>query len=153
MIDVDGKLSVVWKIGLLFAGSAAYAAIRYVVFQPDHLHHVPLFIANKAISMGAAFSFAIAFWHQRGTRRSEPGGEVPCRSDAWLRAGVVGSLIHILMSVNLLRPGYFEEFFQSDQRMTGSGELIVALGAFAAGLLYLLTRRQINSLIRHPFRS
>ena len=131
------------KIGLVFAGSFGYAVMRYVIFNLENLPHLPLFVLNKAVSTAAGLCFVIAFVIRAGAV-----GEDQRRRAAWLRAGVFGALWHVPMSLSLLRPGYFDEFFQDDGRMTAVGEGVFALGAAAAGLLYLLTRRHLTPRAR-----
>jgi hypothetical protein len=48
------------------------------------------------------------------------------------------------MSLAILRPGYFKEFFAADAsgRMSFNGEAVFMFGATAAGGVYLLTRSQ-----------
>jgi hypothetical protein len=129
------------KIVLLFILAMAYSAIRYVGFAPANLEHLPVFVLNKGISMAAAFCFTFAFWQQwrrmRGTvTRVDPA--------TWFRAGIFGVVIHVLLSLAILRPSYFPEFF-ADDRLSFNGELIFLLGALAAGGIYLLSRNAWTS--------
>jgi hypothetical protein len=119
------------QITLLFAACTAYAVVRYAVFLPENRHSLPVFIVNKGVSMAAALCFAVAFWRQWRGHGAEAAG--------WFRAGVFGSFLHVPMSLAILRPGYFREFF-ADERLSFTGEMVFLLGSAAAGGLYLLTR-------------
>lgn len=129
---------------LLYVLCMIYSAVRYVVFTPQNLQNLPVFVLNKGISMGAAFCFALAFWHQWRKRRGAVGGHDP---SAWFRAGVFGAVAHIPMSLVILRPGYFKEFFAGD-RLSLNGEAVFLFGALSAGGIYLLTRTTWTSLQR-----
>lgn len=118
----------------LYAICALYSVVRYVVFDPKNLQNLPVFVLNKGISMAAALCFAIAFWTQ--WRKRENGGMSPV---GWFRAGVFGVVAHIPMSLAILRPSYFKEFF-SGERLSLNGETVFLFGALAAGGIYLLTR-------------
>ena len=119
------------KIALLYFAAVSYSAVRYVVFAPKNLENLPVFVTNKGVSMAAAFCFALAFWYQWRGRTAEPA--------AWFRAGVFGSFSHVPMSLAILRPSYFKEFF-AGERLSFNGEAVFLFGALTAGGVYLLTR-------------
>lgn len=124
-----------WKIVSLYLVAVAYSAVRYVVFAPKNLENFPVFVTNKGISMAAAFCFTLAFWHLWRTRHRTPGVEAA----AWFRAGIFGVFVHVPMSLAILRPGYFKEFFTGD-RLSFNGEAVFLFGALTAGGIYLLGR-------------
>jgi hypothetical protein len=95
----------------VFVLSIVYSAVRYVVFDPKNLAHVPVFVVDKGVSMAAAYCFALAFWQQWRRLRGAIGGTDPA---TWFRAGTFGAIWHIPMSLSILRPGYFKEFFLTD---------------------------------------
>ena len=119
----------------IFAISTVYAVIRYAAFTPEY-YGMPTFIVNKGVSMAAALCFAIGFLQH--LRRSR--GRINAADPAiFFRAGVFGAIAHIPMSLAILRPEYFKEFF-IDNLMTFTGELVFLFGGLTAGGLYLLTR-------------
>jgi hypothetical protein len=132
------------KILWLFAASVAYSVVRYAVFAPQNFQNLPIFIINKGIAMAVPLCFAIAFWQQLRMRDGITGTHAPT---AWFRAGVWGICAHIPMSLSLLRPGYFPEFF-SAERFSFNGEAVLLFGALTAGGVYLLTRTHWNALVR-----
>ena len=134
------------KIVLLFAVAIIYSAVRYIVFAPKNLPHLPVFVVNKGVSMAAAFCFALAFWQQWRRMRGATGGNEPA---TWFRAGMFGAVCHIPMSLAILRPGYFKEFFTAGgDRMSFAGESVFMFGALTAGGIYLLARTQWTPLQR-----
>jgi hypothetical protein len=124
------------RIFLLFFACAVYAVIRYVAFAPQNAGNLPVFIMNKGISMAAAICFAVAFYQQLRRRRGNRAGNDPV---TWFRAGVFGAVAHIPMSLAILQPGYFREFFDG-ARLSLGGEMVFLFGAMAAGGIYLLHR-------------
>lgn len=133
-----------WIVSL-FAASVAYSSVRYLVFAPKNLENLPVFVVNKGVSMAAALCFVMAFVQQL---RKQRGASISVEPSAWFRAGVFGAIWHIPMSLAILRPSYFKEFFApateaaaAPGRMTFAGELVFSFGGLAAGTLYLVTRQ------------
>jgi len=124
------------KIAALYLAAVAYSVVRYVVFMPANLPNLPVYVANKGISMAAAFCFALAFWQQWRARGAPGAAEAAA---AWFRAGVVGVLAHVPLSLAILHPAYFREFFAGD-RFSFNGEAVILFGALTAGGIYLLGR-------------
>jgi len=120
----------------LYLFSIAYAIVRYVAFTPENWANLPVFVLNKGISMAAAVCFAIAFFQQWRRLHGVTSGNEPA---VWFRAGLFGALAHVPMSLMLLRPAYFREFFAGD-RMSFNGEAVVLFGALTLAGLYLLAR-------------
>ena len=137
----------------LYAASVVYSAIRYVVFAPKNLENLPVFVVNKGVSMAAALCFAFGFWAQLRKFRGKSPAVAPAD---WFRAGVFGAIWHIPMSLAILRPGYFKEFFAKaadgsvphDARMSFEGELVFMFGGLAAAGVFLLLRPQWNAVTR-----
>jgi hypothetical protein len=124
------------RIAFVFGAAIAYAALRYVVFAPKNLDNLPVFVVNKGVSTAAALCFTLAFWQQWRRLRGRPGGDDPA---AWFRAGVFGAVAHVPLSLAILRPGYFPEFFAGD-RLSFNGEAVFLFGGLTAGGVYLLGR-------------
>lgn len=124
----------------LFSLAIGYSAVRYIVFAPKNLPNLPVFVVNKGVSMAAAFCFALAFWEQWRLSR----GALPRTEPAnWFRGGIFGAIWHISMSLAILSPSYFKEFFVADGgRMSLTGEAVFMFGGLTAGGIYLLTRTQ-----------
>lgn len=128
------------QIVMLFVCSIAYSIVRYVLFTPQNLQNLPVFVVNKGVSMAAALCFTIAFWQQW---RAQRGAISLTTAPLWFRAGIFGSIWHIPMSLSILRPSYFKEFFAADGgRMSLNGEAVFMFGALTAGGVYLLSRQQ-----------
>lgn len=128
-----------WRVLCLYAVAVTYSAIRYVVFAPKNLEHLPVFVVNKGVSMAAAFCFALAFWVQWRGRRS--GADAQPSGRLWFRAGLVGVFLHVPMSLAILTGNYFPEFFHESGRMSFRGEAVFLFGALTVGGMYLLTRQ------------
>lgn len=144
------------RIGGLYAVAFAYSAVRYVAFAPKNLENLPVFIVNKGVSMAAALSFALGFLAQLRLVR---GGTAKVSPGDWFRAGVFGAIWHIPMSLAILEPSYFKEFFRPIEapadgmpaiapRLSFEGELVFMFGGLAAALVFLLLRTQWTAATR-----
>jgi hypothetical protein len=142
------------KIVLLFAAAIVYSAVRYVVFAPKNLGNLPVFVVNKGVSMAAALAFSIAFitlWQRARRERLGQSTNNTIEPVAWFRAGVFGTIWHIPMSLAILEPTYFKEFFLSAEqggRLNLNGEFVFMFGGLAAGSVYLLTRQTWSGIHR-----
>ncbi len=151
----------------VFVACIVYSIVRYIVFAPKNLEHLPVFVVNKGVSMAAVICFGLAFaaqLHQLRRSRQVASGAAPTSPAGpgtstapafWFRAGVFGAIWHIPMSLVVLRPAYFPEFFvpavegeTASGRMSFAGELIFCFGGFAAATIYLLTRPLFTALQR-----
>ena len=135
---------VMFRIVGLYLIAIAYSFVRYVVFVPANLEHLPIFILNKGISTAAALCFVMAFWQQWRRLRGATSGNAPT---VWFRAGVFGAFAHVPMSLAILRPSYFREFFVGEQ-LSFNGEAVFLFGALTVGGLYLLSRTTWTPLHR-----
>jgi len=141
-------------IPALFFLSIAYSIVRYVAFAPKNLESLPVFVVNKGVSMAAALCFAFGFL--AALRRSR-GATVVTEPAAWFRAGTFGAIWHVPMSLAILRPAYFPEFFRTaaaagdgaEPRLSFAGETVFLFGGLAAGGLFLLLRPSWTPRFRH----
>jgi hypothetical protein len=124
------------RIVVLFAALAAYAVARYVAWTPENLEHLPALVLNKAIAMGAALCFAAALRQQWRRQRGHDDGTEPA---TWFRAGMGAVVAHVPLSLAILRPAYFQDFF-AGERLSLTGEAIFLFGALTAAGVYLLGR-------------
>jgi hypothetical protein len=130
----------------LYAASILYSVIRYIAFAPRNAENLPIFVVNKGWSMAASLCFALGFFQQM---RKNRGAAVRVEPLLWFRAGVFGVIAHIPMSLAILRPGYFKEFFiEGGARMSFNAEMVFLFGAVTAAGVYLLTRTQWTEMAR-----
>lgn len=143
-------------IGGLYLASLAYSMVRYVAFAPQNLESLPVFVVNKGVSMAAALCLALGFLAQRRLAR---GGSAKVAPGDWFRAGVFGAIWHVPMSLAILEPAYFKEFFRPIEaaaadapaiapRLSFEGELVFMCGGLAAALVFLLARPQWSEAVR-----
>jgi len=123
---------------VIFGACLAYAVVRYHVAGDVAWSHLPLFVLNKAISLAAVFFVGASYligkiihWYDE---------------DAKLRlvvikfCGLVGfflATIHAIMSLTLLKPGYFAKYFDVAGRLNLQGEIGMSVGILA--LMFLLS--------------
>jgi hypothetical protein len=115
----------------LYAASVAYSVIRYVAFTPKNAGNIPVFIVNKAVAMAAVLCLALGFL---AALRRQRGTEVRIDPATWFRAGTFGAVWHVPMSLVILDPAYFKEFFAppadpaAAPRLSTAGEFIFMFG-------------------------
>ncbi len=126
---------VTWLVAA-FTFSLAYAVLRYNVFKGVGWQHLPLYIVNKAVSLSAVVLLASSYLVGRWIRvfHDDPVKRLVLSkflglSGFWLAA------LHVLMSMLLLSPHYYEKFFR-DEKLNLTGELAMLFGAFS--LMFLL---------------
>ena len=135
----------------IYAASVAYAVIRYVAFAPKNAGNIPVFILNKAVAMAAVLCLALGFL---AALRRQRGAAARMDPATWFRAGTFGAIWHVPMSLAILEPSYFKEFFAPPAdpavapRLSTAGELIFMFGGLAAAILFLLLRTQWTPLER-----
>ena len=124
----------IWKIGIF---SVIYAVVRYVAFTPKYADHIPGFIFNKAVGMAASLFLVCAFWSKcRGWIEN---------ANTYFRATFVAVVIHIPLSLVLLNPGYFPEFFVNDgSTLKFWGEMVILCGALGLALLWQNNRARLS---------
>lgn len=130
---------------ILYIVGTIYAIVRYVAFTPDNISNLPVFIINKGVSMSAALCFAIGFLQQL---RKQGGSPITVDSSSWFRAGVFGAIVHIPISLAILRPTYFPEFFIEGDRLSFPGEMVFLFGGLTAAGIFLLMRPAWNASTR-----
>jgi len=120
-----------------------YAGVRYHVAEGVPLAQAPLFVLNKAISLGGLAFLALSYLV------GKVGGL--SWSDRKLQlvvikfCGLMGFslvVVHVLMSLALLDPAYYAKFY-AEGRFNLTGELSLSLGVFA---LWCFTFPSITSL-------
>ena len=115
------------SVAIIITFCFGYANLRYVVFGPEGLAHIPLYIMNKALSWSGLFIIGLS--------------KVLRQSEISRMAGLIGAVLigmHVVMSVLILRPEYLGKFFNSldGMRMTWNGEVSMLFGVL--GLVFLM---------------
>jgi hypothetical protein len=137
----------------LYIVSITYSVIRYVAFALQNIEHLPVFIVNKGVAMAAALCFMSGFIQALRRMRGRTIGADP---SLWFRAGVFGAIMHIPISLAILSPAYFGDFFLNTAegtlaepaRLSFAGEMVFLFGGLTAALLYLLLRPTMSPRAR-----
>lgn len=109
-------------------GAMVYAMLRYIVFGDVSASQLPLYIANKAISLAALVLLCAASLARTHRDRKTLG------LTAIALAGV-----HVLASFAMLTPAYYGKLFVGSGRLSWPGELSMLAGAAACvPLVWLL---------------
>lgn len=126
------------KVIILFAVCAAYTVFRYLVFGPKSPENIPLYLANKAISMTSVLALlfaAIAYYRK-----------IPAMSRAWGKVSLHSAALHIMMSVPLINPYYYPSYYNwGVEKMNHVGELVMLFGILGAYFYYMIVRSEPGS--------
>lgn len=118
------------KVILLLAATLVYAVVRYNVFGGVDWANLPVYIVNKAVSWTGLVLFGMSMLAREKAVRRYYG----TRASAAV-------LLHLVLSLCVLNPRYFEKFYAATGRMTLEAEISMLAGAvgflFLAGLFYL----------------
>jgi hypothetical protein len=108
-----------------------YAGVRYHVVQGVPLAQAPLFILNKAISLGGLAFLAMSYLVGKvaGLRWDDRRLQLIVIKFCGLM-GVSLVVAHVLMSLALLGPAYYAKFYAAT-KFNLTGELSLSLGVFA----------------------
>lgn len=119
-----------YKVLILLLITTLYAVIRYNVFGDVAWANVPVYVFNKALSWTGLVLFGMSVVARDKAHRQYYG----------LRA-FAAVLVHVVLSLMILNPRYFDKFFADSGQMTAMAELSMLAGAagllFLAGLFYL----------------
>ncbi len=118
---------------ILFLLSLLYSILRYNIFKGIAWSQLPLFIVNKAVSLSAVLLMATSLFAGRKISVDERYKELAMRY-GW--AGFQFIVVHTLLSLILLNPGYYEKFYQTG-RLTFKAELFLLFGVMAFVLLVI----------------
>jgi len=108
---------------LALLGSIVYATARYHVFMGVSWSDWPIYTLNKALALSALFVLALSV-----IRQCSVTGHSDAR--ALQMASVFGAM-HVMLSLILLSPVYYEKLFVQG-RLTAAAGLSMVLGAVAA---------------------
>ena len=125
-----------WGLGV-FLVCLVYAILRYNVFKGVEWVHLPLYVVNKALSLGGvtliAFSYLIGKW-------------IPVYSDDSKRrraltkfCGLTGAALigmHVCAALAMLSPVYYEKFFLEMGKLNLTGELTILFGILGVACLF-----------------
>ncbi len=109
-----------WIPWMVLSGAFSYAFFRYVVFGETSPAHIPLFVANKALALGAVLFLLLAGY--ACVRDTE--------AKRWGRWALHTAALHALISVLLLSESYYPAFF-GDDRLSLAGELSLLAAVLA----------------------
>ena len=118
---------------IIFVFTFAYALLRYNVVRNVSIDQIPLYIANKAISLTATIMIGFSFLLGPLTRFWPKKFEHKLYLRKYL--GVYGfgiAALHAIMSLAIFSPSYYSRYFnETTGKMTFGGETAILMGIFA----------------------
>ncbi len=122
----------VTKVVAVLVGTSIYTFVRYVIFGSVDLVHMPVYLANKSVSMAAVVAlFAASLAQARA---------ISSQAQFWGRVSWHCVCIHILLSLAIVSKGYYSKFFQAD-KMNLTGEASILFGVLAAYAYWMMGSR------------
>lgn len=112
---------------LALLGSTVYATARYNVFKGVPWEDWPTYTLNKAFALSSLGLIVFSIIRKRSVKGHSIGRDM-------YMAGVFGT-IHVVLSLTLLSPAYYEKFFSQD-KLTAAAGLSMALGTVAAAMMF-----------------
>ncbi|MDX2305671.1 MAG: hypothetical protein NW226_22885 [Microscillaceae bacterium] len=127
-------------IVLTLLGSIAYATLRYNVLKGVPWFDWPVYVLNKAFAFSSLLLLGISLFRYRF---------FPTYSNAKLMymAGITGT-IHVLLSLLILNPTYYEKFFYQG-KLTISAGFSMLLGAIAFGMFVSGKNNHTNNKLQN----
>jgi len=111
----------------VFAASMAYSVTRYHLFKGVSWDHLPLYVANKALSLSGLLLLGVSRIQVDKQSRKHLGV-----------AGAVMIGLHVLISFQILNRAYFPKAYLANGKMTLAGEASMLAGTVALLLTYCL---------------
>ena len=135
------RVSRSWLYGfLIIAFTVGYASLRYHYFLGIPTERFSLYVLNKAVSWSAVIFIGWSFLLGIISAHREPrDGSLAAERKPVGLIGAGLALVHVLMSLPILTPSYFPNFFASGERQvfTAGIEASLLFGCLAL-ILFLL---------------
>jgi len=122
----DAHASGMGAPALALVGSVLYATLRYQVLKGVPWSDWPAYTLNKAFGLAAILLLAFSVIRQSSARA--------CPRDQSLPMAGAFAALHVLLSLVLLSPARYENFFRGNQLTAAAGGSML-LGAIAAVLM------------------
>jgi DMSO/TMAO reductase YedYZ heme-binding membrane subunit len=119
-------------LALMLGVPMTYAIVRYHVVSGVDWSHFPLFITNKGVSLAAVFFIGASYLIGKAVRVYKNDSEK--RLILIKFCGLIGfslASIHALMSLVLVSPFYYPNFFSESGKMNLTGELSLVFGVLS----------------------
>ncbi len=126
---------------IILSGSLVYAILRYHVFGGVAWIHLPLYVANKVFSLSGflllIFSSLISLrkHHLTGWYR-----DLYEKKDLLGFGSLVLIIVHVFISVAILKPEYYDKFFGVDGKLNLTGELSMFFGVAGLAMMWMVNR-------------
>ena len=115
------------RISLLaLLGSAVYATARYNIFKGVSWNDWSTYTLNKALALSALLLLAFSVI-RKSSAKGNPNGRT-------LYMASVFASMHVVLSLTLLSPAYYESMFVQN-KLTAAAGVSMALGAVAAAVM------------------
>lgn len=132
---------------ILFALVFTYSVVRYNVIKGVAWEHLPLFISNKAIALGAVVFISVSYLLGNISRFIHTFSRWVYLRKYFGLLGFSLASIHSLMSLALLRPYYYGKFFTAEGSLNLIGELSLLFGVIALFIFSIVAIVSLPSIV------
>ena len=140
--------------------SLLYAVVRYNLFGDVPWEHIPLYILNKVFAISGFVILMISSWISASKNINSSWRLVLFeRRDILGFGSLVLIIIHVFISLAILKPEYFEKFFDTNDKLNVVGELSMLFGILGLAMMWMVNRYFSlgdmaiqQSKIRHHFK-
>ena len=109
--------------------SLLYTALRYIVFGNTEYHQWPLFLGNKAISLGGIILLALSYLLSQRNNLTEPEKKQHLSLIRFCGLGGFSLIgMHAFASLMVLTPINFPKFYHDSGQMNFIGEFSMLMG-------------------------
>lgn len=125
----------------IISGSLAYATIRYHVFGGVPWIHFPLFVFNKVFALSGFLMLIISSLISLRSNHQNRWYQYLYEGKDLLGFGsLVLIIIHVFISVAILKPEYYDKFFETDGKLNLTGELSMLFGVMGLAMMWIVNR-------------
>ncbi len=125
------------RIAILLLITTIYALVRYTIYGPVSVVHIPIYLLNKSIALATVccLLFVVVSLCKQAQQQVK----------FWGIASFHLASIHVVMSTTILSSDYFPAFFNNNQ-MNFMGELTVLFGILSGYALWFARHPKSTSV-------